>query len=98
MQANDLTYAFVDFKETHIDAEKIAYWTSKAPIEKLFNTRSTTYRTLKLKALNLDDAEKEAWLVKENILLKRPVIEYDDKLIVAFDEAEYDRIFKTQKE
>lgn len=94
MKNNDLAYEFVDFRETPIEAEKIADWVQKSPIEKLFNTRGTNYRTLKLKELNLDAAGKEAWLVKENILLKRPIIEYKDKVIVAFNEAEYDTIFK----
>jgi len=94
MKSNALAYTFVDFRETPIQADKIAYWVTKSSIEKLFNTRGTNYRTLKLKELNLDDAGKEAWLVKENILLKRPVIEYGDKVIVAFNEKEYDVIFK----
>lgn len=94
MKNNDLDYEFVDFRETPILADKIADWVTKAPIEKLFNTRGTNYRTLKLKELNLDDKGKEAWLVKENILLKRPVIEYEGKVIVAFNEVEYDTIFK----
>ena len=93
MKKHQLDYQFVDFREHPIGAEKIAQWLTKVPIDKLFNTRGTNYRTLKLKELNLDDAEKEAWLVKENILLKRPVIEYGDKVIVAFDEKHYDTIF-----
>ncbi len=94
MKSHNLTYTFVDFRETPISADKIAHWVTKAPIEKLFNTRGTNYRTLKLKELNLDDAGKEAWLVKENILLKRPVIEYEDKVIVAFNEVMYDELFR----
>jgi len=94
MKNHNVTYTFVDFRETPIAADKIAYWITKVPIEKLFNTRGTNYRTLKLKELNLDDAEKEAWLVKENILLKRPVIEYEDKVIVAFNEAVYNEMLK----
>jgi len=94
MKTNALPYTFVDFRETPITAAKIAHWITKTPIEKLFNTRGTNYRTLKLKELNLDDAGKETWLVKENILLKRPVIEYNDKVIVAFNEEVYNKVFK----
>ena len=94
MKNNDLAYEFIDFREIPIGADKIADWVTKAPIEKLFNTRGTNYRTLKLKELNLNDEEKQAWLVKENILLKRPVIEYDGKVIVAFNEKTYNSTFK----
>ena len=59
-------------------------------MKQLFNTRGTTYRTLKLKDLNLDDKQKLEWLAKENMLIKRPVIEYSsNKVLVAFDETVY---------
>jgi len=94
MKNNDLVYDFIDFRETPVDAQKIAQWLEKVSIDKLFNTRGTTYRTLKLKEQNLDESGKEAWLSKENMLIKRPVIEYQDKVLVAFNEELYDGTFK----
>jgi len=80
----------VDFKTTPVGCDTIDRWLQHVPINKLFNTRGTTYRTLKLKELNLDDAGKRAWLCKENMLIKRPVIETDDgKVIVGYDEIRY---------
>ncbi len=93
MKSNDLTYQFVDFRETPIDEKKIALWLEKVSIDTLFNKRGTTYRSLKLKELNLSDEEKEAWLSKEYMLIKRPVLEYHDKVIVGFNEAVYDTTF-----
>jgi len=59
-------------------------------MKQLFNTRGTTYRTLKLKELDLNEEQKLQWLAKENMLIKRPVIEYNsDKILVAFDENIY---------
>jgi arsenate reductase-like glutaredoxin family protein len=58
-------------------------------IKTLFNTRGTTYRTLKLKELNLNDEDKELWLSKENMLIKRPVITFDNKVIVGYNETQY---------
>ncbi|MFW3439864.1 arsenate reductase family protein, partial [Aliarcobacter butzleri] len=46
-----------------------------------------------LKELNLDDNGKYEWLCKEQMLFKRPVIEYGDKLVVAWDEEEYKKTF-----
>ena len=94
MKSNTLSYTFVDFKETPVDAPKIATWVKKVPISKLFNSRSSTYKTLKLKELNLDDEQKQIWLTKENILIKRPIIEYQDRVIVGFNESEYENVFK----
>ena len=61
----------------------------KGDIKTLFNTRGTTYRTLKLKELALSDEDKQLWLAKENMLIKRPVIELDNKVIVGYNESQY---------
>ncbi|RLA72499.1 MAG: arsenate reductase family protein [Epsilonproteobacteria bacterium] len=93
LKAHDLAYTLIDFKETPMGCDKINTWRIQTDIKTLFNTRSTTYRTLGLKALNLTDEEKVQWLCKENILIKRPVIEYDNKLIVGFNSTQYKGAF-----
>ena len=90
---NQIEYEFIDFKKTKIEAPSIDYWLSKVNSDTLFNSRGTTYRNLKLKDLNLDEEGKREWLIKENMLIKRPVIEYKDKVIVAFDEEIYKNTF-----
>jgi len=90
---HNIDYEFVDFKKEPVNCEKIDYWISKVGVDKLLNTRGPKYRMLKLKELNLDDNGKREWLCKENLLIKRPVIEIGDDLIVGFDEEEYKRRF-----
>ncbi len=89
LKNNDIAYEFVDFRETPVDDKTIASWLKGIDIKTLFNTRGTTYRTLKLKELDLDDDEKQKWLVKENMLIKRPVITLDNKVIVGYNETLY---------
>jgi arsenate reductase-like glutaredoxin family protein len=48
---------------------------------------------MNLKELNLDEQGKKEYLANEPMLFKRPVIEYGDNLIVAWDEEEYKKIF-----
>ncbi|HIP14387.1 MAG TPA: Spx/MgsR family RNA polymerase-binding regulatory protein [Sulfurimonas autotrophica] len=88
-----ITYELFDFKTEKLPCEKIEYWASKVDIKTLFNNRSTTYRNLKLKELNLDETGQKEWLCKENLLIKRPVIEYNDDVIVGFNEEKYQRSF-----
>lgn len=90
---HNLVYNFHDFKTEELTCSKIEEWLQKTTIKTLFNARSTTYRTLKLKELNLDEEELQKWLCKENLLIKRPVIEYQDELIVGFNEENYTRTF-----
>ena len=90
---HNLKIDFFDFKKENPNPKSIELWAEKAGIDKLFNSRGTTYRTLKLKDLNLDDEGKIEWLKKESMLLKRPIIEFNDKVIVAFKEEDYINTF-----
>ena len=86
---HDLAYEFIDFRETPVTSDIITTWLASTDIHTLFNTRGTTYRTLKLKELNLSDEDKKQWLSKENMLIKRPVITFGNKVIVGYNEPQY---------
>lgn len=90
---HDLEYTLFDFKTEDLPCEKISSWLEHTEMKVLFNTRSTTYRNLKLKEMNLDEVGQKEWLCKENLLIKRPVVEYNDKVIVGFNEENYQRSF-----
>ncbi|DAB30877.1 MAG TPA: arsenate reductase family protein [Sulfurimonas sp. UBA12504] len=84
-----LDYVLHDFKTQVLGCDKINLWLQQTEIKKLFNSKSTTYRTLALKDKNLSEKEMIEWLCKENLLIKRPVIEYNNKLIIGFNETDY---------
>jgi len=90
---NNLEHTLVDFRATPLDEDKVKYFASQVDINLLFNNRGTKYKDLGLKDLNLDDNGKLEWLCKENMLLKRPVVEYqknnENKVLVAFKEEVY---------
>lgn len=91
---NSIEHEFIDLKKEQVGCETIEKWVSKVDINILFNNRGTKYRTLKLKELNLDADGKKEWLCKENLLVKRPVIELDNgEVVVAFDEEKYKELF-----
>ncbi len=91
LDAHAIMYDFVDLKKEKIELSTIQRWLEHTPIQQLFNTRSATYRNLKLKELNLSDGEKIEWLLKEPMLIKRPVIEQDDAIMVGFDLDRYNQ-------
>ncbi len=90
---NKLEYSLFDFKKEKVPCENISSWLDKTDMKTLFNSKSTTYRTLKLKELNLNDDAKKEWLCKENMLIKRPIIEYDDELLVGYNEEKFRGVF-----
>jgi len=89
LKSHNISYEFIDFRETPVDETEVNAWLKHSDIKTLFNTRGTTYRTLKLKELNLSDSDKQTWLSKENMLIKRPVITFDDGVIVGYNESLY---------
>ena len=89
-EENSLEFEFCDFRKEPLEEDKVRYFASKVDINLLFNNKGTKYRQLGLKELNLDSKGKLEWLIKDNMLLKRPVIEYkNDKVLCAFDEDIY---------
>ena len=92
-KAHNLEYTLHDFKEQQVDCDTISSWLTQVEMKTLFNARSTTYRNLKLKELNLDEKAQQEWLCKENLLIKRPVVNYNDKIIVGFNEENYKGVF-----
>jgi Spx/MgsR family transcriptional regulator len=94
MKEHGIDFDFVDYKVESVGEEKIREWLKQVDINVLFNNKGKKYRDLGLKALNLDDEGKIQWMAKENYLLKRPVIEYEEgKVLVAYDEEVYKEIF-----
>ena len=89
LKDHNLEYEFIDFKETPVSNLEISKWLEHSDIKTLFNTRGTTYRTLKLGKLDLDETQKQEWLAKENMLIKRPVIVLDNDVIVGYNETLY---------
>jgi Spx/MgsR family transcriptional regulator len=92
LDTHNLKYEFTDFKKEPVDSDKVKSWLEKTDIKILLNTKGTTYKKLQLKELNLNDEEKAQWLCKENLLVKRPVIECNGKLLVGYDEELYKEV------
>jgi len=90
---NDIEFTFVDFRKEPLEDSKIDFFSSFIDINLLFNNKGTKYRDLKLKDLNLDEKGKLSWLKKDNMLLKRPIIEFNNKALCAFDEEIYKSTF-----
>lgn len=84
---------FVDLKKVAIEETRLRMWAQKQPLKVLFNTQGLKFKALGL-SKDLDDEAKMQWLLKEQLLFKRPIIECDDEtLIVGFNEELYVKVF-----
>lgn len=94
LNEHSIPYVFIDFKTSPVGIDKVQEWLNNVGVSVLLNTKGTTYRTLGLKSLDLNDNDKAQWMSKENLLIKRPVIQYKSDVIVGFDLSNYEGIFQ----
>lgn len=85
LESHGVEYVFVDFKKTPPSRDKIVSWIQKTSLQVLLNTKGTTYKKLGLKE-NLNDEQKIQAMLQNPTLIKRPVIESGDVVIVGYDE------------
>lgn len=93
LKNKNIDFEFVDFKKYNPTEEEITRWSGKVSMDRLFNTKGTKYKTLGLNYKEMDEKTKAEWLSKEPLLIKRPVIENGDTVVVGFDEKGYGEIF-----
>jgi arsenate reductase (glutaredoxin) len=77
-------------------AEELVDWIpkSKRPVRKWLNTSGQSYRAIgKAKVDAAKDEEILRWLTQDGKLVKRPVVVADDRVLVGFDEDEYEAVF-----
>jgi arsenate reductase-like glutaredoxin family protein len=81
------------FKQPLSGAE-IRALAARAPggLRGLLSTRSSQYRALGLDTAKVTDAELVAFMVKEPRLLRRPILDLGDRLMIGFDRAAYDTV------
>lgn len=87
-------FVFHDYKKEGADPIKLAQWIERKGVDTVLNRRGTTYRKL-TDAQKADiDAEKAVALLQEHpSMIKRPIVEYDEGVLVGFKEDEWDAAF-----
>ncbi|WP_104721958.1 arsenate reductase family protein [Helicobacter mesocricetorum] len=84
-----IDYEFIDFKKTPPNLKQIREWAEKNSLESLLNKRGMTYKKLKLKDEILTLQSIENYLLKEPMLIKRPIVETKNKILIGFDSQQY---------
>jgi len=96
LKKNEGEFEFHDYKKKGITKEKLKEWSNVVGWETLVNRKGTTWRTLTEEQQQRVTNEKAAieLMIEKPSLIKRPVIETDGKLVVGFEEKDYERDFK----
>ena len=84
----NIPVSFHDYRTSGIQRSKLIEWSRKAGWETLLNKKSTTWRSLSTEEQQTVVDEKTAVdaMVKHTTLIKRPVVEMNDKIIIGYNE------------
>lgn len=86
-------YRFRDLRERPPSETEVRRWADAVGWERLLNRRSTTWRGLSdADRAGLDAARAVALMVAYPTLVKRPVVESDQEIVVGVDEAAWTRM------
>ncbi|MBD1434506.1 ArsC family reductase [Sphingobacterium sp. DN00404] len=88
---NNIAYRFHDYKKEPATSEQLTAWEKKVSWESLVNKKGTTWRKLnpEEQAAVVDANSANAVLLRNNSMIKRPLIESPKGIILGFDEEEY---------
>lgn len=87
-----IQYEFVDFKKTPPTTDQLAKWTEffgELPV----NKKGLTYKKVKEEYESLSEKAKIAFIIKNTSMIKRPVLEKNNKtLAIGFEEDTYGKL------
>jgi Spx/MgsR family transcriptional regulator len=85
LEAHGVDYAFHDYKALGADPGLLRRWSGKVGWEVLLNRSGTTFRGLPAEQKErIDEAKAIALMTAQPSMIKRPVVEAGDKLLVGF--------------
>ena len=90
LDAKGAAYAFHDYKTQGVAATQLAAWAKIVGWEKLLNRAGTTFRKLpEADKQDLTEEKAIALMVAQPSMIKRPVLEAGDTLLVGFKPEDY---------
>ena len=91
LDSHGVTYAFHDYKIVGIDRAHLERWSGQVGWEVLLNRSGTTFRKLpEADKAPLDQAKAIELMLAQPSMIKRPVLDLGDRLLVGFKPDAYD--------
>lgn len=91
LEAHGLSYTLRDIQTARPTLEELRQWHAQSglPLKRFFNTSGQQYRALELKDKlpAMSQEEQLALLATDGMLVKRPLLVAEDKVLVGFQEA-----------
>ena len=98
LDENNIKYELRDIKLNNPTYEELKKWyhNSNLELKRFFNTSGLLYKEydLKNKISNMTEDEQLKLLASNGMLVKRPILVSDDKILLGFKEEEWNKIIK----
>jgi len=94
LDSKNIGYELINVKIDPLTRDELKDLEIKVGLDVLVNSRGTTYRNLKIKDLDLDDGRLFDVLLENQTMIKRPVIVFDNSVLVGYDEEAFEVFFK----
>ena len=95
---NKIQYELIDIKENHPDEKTLRSLHKKSglPLRRFFNTSGLIYREMELskKLPQMSEDEMFKLLASDGMIVKRPLLVADDKVLVGFKEEEWKTLLR----
>ncbi|MDR1934472.1 MAG: arsenate reductase [Candidatus Accumulibacter sp.] len=90
LEAKGVAYEFVDYKKPGVAVACLPEWNRRAGWETLLNTRGATWRKLADdERAEVDEAKALALMARYPALIRRPLLDTGETLLVGFDAGRY---------
>ncbi len=94
LEAEGVDYQFHDYKKEGIQKDQLITWINQLGWEVLLNKRGTTWRKLPDDVKdNIDEASAITVMLENTSIIKRPVLDTGNTLLVGFSADEYAKHF-----
>ena len=98
LDGKGIAYTDRHIKENNPTYEELKAWYEKSglPLKKFFNTSGLLYKSLNLKDKlpAMTEEEQLRLLATDGMLVKRPVVVLEDRVLTGFREAEWEKTLK----
>jgi arsenate reductase len=90
LDQHGVAYAFHDYKVSGVERARLQDWAGRVGWEILLNRSGTTFRALpEDRKQGLDEAKAVCLMLEQPSMIKRPVLDLGDRLLVGFKPESY---------
>ena len=91
LRAHSIDHRFHDLRRAGLGDDTLARWLTHVPWDALLNRRGLSWRKLDegLRSRAVDQPSAVELMLREPMLVKRPVLEHGEQLLVGFSDALY---------